>query len=461
MFALLAQSNGGGGGSLNIHEPDENETQEDLSRLTSWITKAMEWLPTGAYDDSVPLGSQDGQGFMPLFNPLAHVGDARRRPAMRILSPYEQNALELAMAEVTTARNLAAERAKLFEMTQRRAEKEAKSTAPRQKNLSQFVREEHRQRRSAVLVAQQAAADAAAAQAEAAAAATEADVVAMAAAHKEAVRAPTLYWLWGGGTDNRAREGRAQPDGASGHKTAAGGAEAPDAAALRTPSTRRLAASGSTHAATAPQLLRRVPMRADAVALSDSRGRGWKAAFRSAQLFEQPEANEAVFGRATSILTPFSARSSGGVPAEDSRATPPSTRRARRAEQATGPTLSTDGGGGDADALVSAGPPSGVSNSSSSRRRDPSPAPAVPRMTPQTASPRATADELRERARDPFFTPSPRAYFSRLTPRGSPRSEPRTPRSPRATPRSPPPSELRSTRGSSGGASAARKKRGA
>ena len=66
---------------------------------------------------------------------------------MRILSPYEQNAVELAIAEAATAQSIAAERARLFDKQQKRITKAEAATQPRLKNLSHFVKEEQRERR--------------------------------------------------------------------------------------------------------------------------------------------------------------------------------------------------------------------------------------------------------------------------------------------------------------------------
>lgn len=96
------------------------------------------------FSRSLPAGFREDAGFEPLRNPLAHISDPRRLWALRDLSPDELLEVELATAELETARALAAARASDTRRKARARAEAAMQEAPRVRNLSQFVRDEAR-----------------------------------------------------------------------------------------------------------------------------------------------------------------------------------------------------------------------------------------------------------------------------------------------------------------------------
>ena len=135
MFGLLALSSGGGGKC----KPIDDEQHEDVNRLGTFIKKALENEPP----------DYDPDYFVPFTNPLAHVGDPRRKCCVKRLSVAQRNAIEIAEAEINAARALAKERSRLAR--QRAQDQVALEHASRRpvKNLSQFVKEETIARRRA------------------------------------------------------------------------------------------------------------------------------------------------------------------------------------------------------------------------------------------------------------------------------------------------------------------------
>ena len=135
MFGLLALQSGGATPGKPIN--DDDKPREDLNRLGAFIAKALAQAP----------GEYDPDYFMPLENPLAHLGDARRQFCVKRLSASQRYAVELAMAEIDAARKIAKVRARIARKKAReRAELEGANTHTL-KNLSQFVKEETEARR--------------------------------------------------------------------------------------------------------------------------------------------------------------------------------------------------------------------------------------------------------------------------------------------------------------------------
>jgi hypothetical protein len=135
MFGLLALQSGGATPGKPIN--DDDKPHEDLNRLGTFIAKALAQAP----------GEYDPDYFMPLENPLAHLGDARRQFCVKRLSASQRYAVELAMAEIDAARKIAKVRARIARKKAReRAELEGANTHTL-KNLSQFVKEETEARR--------------------------------------------------------------------------------------------------------------------------------------------------------------------------------------------------------------------------------------------------------------------------------------------------------------------------
>lgn len=134
MFGLLALNSGGGGKC----KPIDDDKQEDVNRLGTFIKKQLDAAPPDF----------DPDYFCPFDNPLAHIGDPRRKFCVKRLSVAQRHAVELAMEELDAARDLAKMRNRIAMRKAERLAAQQEAEKRPVKNLSQFVKEEvaHRKR---------------------------------------------------------------------------------------------------------------------------------------------------------------------------------------------------------------------------------------------------------------------------------------------------------------------------